>query len=185
MFAFPTTHLISVVPASWEQVQAAVETASGWPGLGIIFTYSFLIAFLLPGPSEIVLAAPLDIGLGYAATLVVIILVSAFGKTAGSLVAFRVGQGVKNSDPVLQWLARRGINVVAWSERQAVRLAKRYGYLGLAIGLSVPFFPDTVSIYAFTVIEEHTGKFALATFLGSIGRFIVTLVLIGGPLALF
>ena len=30
-----------------------VESATGWLGLLIIFTYSFLIAVVLPGPSEI------------------------------------------------------------------------------------------------------------------------------------
>jgi len=34
--------------------EALVESATGWPGMGLVFLYSFLIAFALPGPSEIV-----------------------------------------------------------------------------------------------------------------------------------
>lgn len=175
----------SLLAPFWEQAAAAVETASGWPGLVIIFVYSFLIAFILPGPSEVVLAAPLDLGVRYGVTLGIIVLVSAVGKTVGSIVAFRVGHEVKESGPVLRALRRSPIDVVKWSERKAVVLAKQYGYLGLAIGLSIPFFPDTISIYAFTVLEEDLGKFAAATFVGSVGRFAVTLLVIGGPLVVF
>ncbi|MUV87381.1 hypothetical protein GJ631_12615 [Natronomonas sp. CBA1123] len=162
----------------------AVETATGWTGLGIVFVYSFLIAFILPGPSEIVLVAPLELGLSGAATLALIVLVSAVGKTVGSIVAFRVGQGVKHSDPVVQRLRRSRFNVIEWSEKQTVRIARKWGYAGLALALSVPFFPDTVSIYAFAVLEEDDLKFALATFAGSLGRFLVVLALIGGPATL-
>lgn len=42
---------------------AAVDSVTGWPGLGISFVHSFLIAFVLPGPSEVVLAAPLNLGI--------------------------------------------------------------------------------------------------------------------------
>ena len=43
-------------------IETLVESATGWPGMGIIFVYSFLIAFILPGPSEVVLVAPIDLG---------------------------------------------------------------------------------------------------------------------------
>lgn len=173
----------SVVSAVPDRLQQAVETATDWTGLGIVFVYSFLIAFILPGPSEIVLLAPLDLGLTDTMTLTLIVLVSAVGKTVGSVVAFRVGQGVKHSDPVVRWLRRSRFDVIEWSEKQTVRIARRWGYAGLALGLSVPFFPDTVSIYAFAVLEEDDLRFALATFSGSLGRFLVVLILIGGPIS--
>ena len=68
---------------------------------------------------------------------------------------------------------------MAWSERKTVRLAQEYGYVGLAMALCVPGFPDTLSIYAFTVLEEDHVLFGLATFVGSVGRLIVTLFLFG------
>lgn len=167
-----------------EILRSAAESATGWPGLAIIWLYSFLIAFILPLPSEIVLATPLNIGLGYWPELGLIMVVSGIGKATGSLLAFHIGQEAKQAGPVVRFIERRGIDVRAWSQRQVVRLAKRYGYAGLAIALSVPFFPDTFSIYAFAVLEEDYAKFALATFLGSIGRLVVTVFLIGGSIAI-
>ncbi|WP_394348705.1 YqaA family protein [Halorubrum cibi] len=160
--------------------EALVESATGWPGMGIIFVYSFLIAFALPGPSEVVLVAPIDLGLPPWAHLGSIMLVSATGKAVGSLFAFHIGQEVKQSGPVVRWLRRSRWNVMEWSEKRSVELAQRYGYGGLAMALSVPFFPDTISIYAFAVLERDYTRFAVATFLGSLGRLVVTVAFVGG-----
>ena len=165
-------------------IQRLVEGATGWPGLGIIFVYSFLIAFILPGPSEIVLVAPLDLGLSYPASLSLIVIVSSVGKAAGSVVAFRVGKGIKESGPVVARLRRSRFDVVKWSEKQTVEIARKWGYLGLALALCVPFFPDTLSVYAFAVLEEDDLKFALATFAGGVGRYLVVITVVGGSLSL-
>lgn len=163
----------------------AVETARGPAGLVIIWVYSFLIAFVLPLPSEIVLAAPLDLGLGRWWRLGIIMVVSGFGKAAGSVVAFHIGQEVKSAGPVVRFFERRGYDIRAWSERQTVNLARRFGYGGLALALSVPFFPDTVSIYAFAILERDYWRFAAAAFVGSVGRLLVTVFVVGGTLSLF
>ncbi|GAB3418608.1 hypothetical protein GCM10027435_18890 [Haloparvum alkalitolerans] len=165
--------------------QSAVESATGWGGLGVIFVYSFLIAFALPGPSEVVLAAPLDLGIPYWAVLGLIMLVSATGKALGSLFAFHLGQEAKRAGPVIRWLERSRFDVVEWSQKRTVTVARRYGYAGLALALCVPFFPDTISIYAFAVLERDYRKFAVATFFGSLGRLVVTILLVGGALAVF
>ncbi|MFB6157034.1 MAG: YqaA family protein [Haloferacaceae archaeon] len=162
-----------------------VRGATGWPGLGIVFVYSFLIAFVLPGVSEVVLLAPLDLGLPEGGRLALIILTSALGKAAGSVFAFHIGQEAKQAGPVVRALRRSRFDVMEWSERRTVDLARRYGYAGLAVALSVPFFPDTLSIYAFAVLEEDYLRFALATFAGSVGRLLVTLALAGGAIAVF
>jgi membrane protein YqaA with SNARE-associated domain len=159
----------------FEVVEGAVRTATGPAGLGIIAVYSFLIAFVLPLPSEVVLAAPLDLGLPYWGTLGVIVLVSGLGKAAGSVFAFHIGQEVKDSGPVIRFLRRSRFDVVEWSESKTVEIAQKWGYVGLALALCVPGFPDTISIYAFTVLEEDYYKFALATFAGSVGRLLVTI----------
>jgi membrane protein YqaA with SNARE-associated domain len=161
-------------------IEAVVESATGWPGMGIIFVYSFLIAFVLPGPSEVVLAAPLELGLPPWAQLTSIMLVSAVGKAAGSVLAFHIGQEVKQAGPIVRRLRRSRWDILEWSERRSVLLAQQYGYGGLAIALSVPFFPDTVSIYAFAVLERDYTRFAAATFLGSLGRYVVTIGFFGG-----
>ncbi len=164
-------------------MERAVETATGWPGLAVVFAYSAAIAVVLPLPSEIVLAAPLELGLGRNLRLTVIVLVSGAGKALGSVFAFHVGQEAKESGPVVQWLRRSRFDVVEWSERKTVRLAQSYGYVGLALALCVPGFPDTISIYAFSVLEEDYARFAAATFAGSVGRLLVTIGIFGAVYA--
>jgi membrane protein YqaA with SNARE-associated domain len=155
--------------------QAAVRAASGPLGLLIIFVYSFLIAFILPGVSEVVLLADLSLGLPSWMELSTIILISGVGKAAGSVLAFHIGQEAKQSGPVIRWLRKSRFDIVELSESAAVSLARRFGYVGLAAALCVPGFPDTISIYAFAVLERDYVKFALATFVGSVGRLLVTL----------
>ncbi|WP_248897762.1 YqaA family protein [Haloplanus sp. XH21] len=169
----------------FEWLTRFVRTATGWGGLAVIFVYSFLIAFALPGVSEVVLLAPLDLGLSTEARLAVIILVSAVGKAAGSVFAFHLGQEAKESGPVIAALRRSRFDIIEWSERRTVDIARRWGYAGLAVALSVPFFPDTLSIYAFAVLEEDYVRFAAATFVGSVGRLLVTLGLGASFFAVF
>ena len=152
-----------------------VRSATGPLGLLVVFVYSFLIAFALPGVSEVVLLAPLDLGLSYWERMSVIILTSGLGKAAGSVFAFHIGQEAKESGPIIRTLRNSRFDVIEWSERQTVQIARRYGYIGLALALCVPGFPDTLSIYAFAVLERDYVKFALATFAGSVGRLVLWL----------
>lgn len=179
-FAFVATFLLTSEGADGGLLSGVVRTATGWFGLVIIFVYSFLIAFALPGVSEVVLLAPLDMGLGKWPRLALIILVSGLGKAAGSVFAFHIGQEAKDSGPVTRLLRRSPVDVVEWSEKKTLTLARKYGYAGLAMALCVPFFPDTLSIYAFSVLEEDYAKFAMATFIGSVGRLVVTIVFFEG-----
>lgn len=167
-------------------LERTVCTATGPLGLLIIAVYSFLIAFVLPLPSEIVLApsGTLRIGLSEPATIAVIIVVSGAGKALGSLFAFYIGQETKEYGPLLSLLDRSRFDILGWSERQTVSIAKKYGYAGLALALCVPFFPDTLSIYAFSILEDDYVKFASATFVGSAGRLIVTIGLAAGFFAI-
>ncbi|WP_410765365.1 YqaA family protein [Haloferax sp. DFSO60] len=166
---------LSIYPDfSW--LSALVKTATGWFGLAIIFAYSFLIAFALPGVSEIVLAAPLNLGLPRAAVVGIIIFVSGVGKAAGSVFAFYLGRETKESGIVEGLLEKLPVDVMGWSERKTVEIAQRWGYAGLAVALCVPGFPDTLSIYAFSILEDDYLKFAAATFIGSCGRLVLTVV---------
>lgn len=173
MFVAPEALLGIASAFAW--LERTVETATGPFGLAIVWLYSFLVAFALPGVSEVVLYAPLDLGVGRRLTVSAIVLVSAFGKAAGSVFAFHLGQQAKRSGPVTRLLERSPIDVVAWSQRRAVEVVRKWGYAGLALALCVPGFPDTVSIYAFSVLEEDYAKFAVATFVGSAGRLLVWL----------
>ena len=167
-------------------LEQAVCTATGPTGLAIIAIYSFLIAFVLPLPSEIVLvpAETLRLGLSTNGNILAIVLFSAFGKALGSLFAFHIGQEAKEYGPLVRRIKASRFDVIEWSERKTIQIAKKYGYVGLAMALCVPFFPDTLSIYAFTVLEENYPRFGAATFVGSAGRLIVTLGLASGTLAL-
>lgn len=162
-----------------------VRTASGPLGLVIVGVYSFLIAVVLPLPSEVVLVADLDLGLSATVELTLVVLVSSVAKTIGSLAAFRLGHGVKRSGPVIRLLRRSSVDVVKYSERKTVEIARTYGYAGLAAALCVPGFPDTISIYAFSVLEEDYARFALATFVGSVGRLLLTLAGVGLAFRIF
>jgi membrane protein YqaA with SNARE-associated domain len=185
----PSLGVQSILPnlSGIDWLETTVRTARGWPGLGVIGVYSFLIAFVLPLPSEVVLAPAesMQLGVSTPAAYALIIVVSGVGKAAGSLFAFHIGQEAKKSGPVIRWLRESRWDIVSWSESKSVELAKEYGYAGLAIALSVPFFPDTISIYAFAVLEEDYYRFAAATFAGSVGRLLVTLGIVGSFLAVF
>ncbi|MFB6227672.1 MAG: YqaA family protein [Halobacteriales archaeon] len=183
----PFTPLIGgCATAGGTPLEGAVCAATGPTGLAIISIYSFLIAFILPLPSEIVLvpAETLRLGLSTSGNLAAIILVSAFGKAVGSLFAFHIGQEAKEYGPLVRRIKQSRFDIVDWSEKKTIKIAQRYGYVGLALALCVPFFPDTLSIYAFTVLEEDYLWFGIATFFGSAGRLLVTVGLAGGTLAL-
>jgi membrane protein YqaA with SNARE-associated domain len=168
-------------------LEDTVRSATGPIGLVVIAVYSFLIAFVLPLPSEVVLAPAgvMRLGLSYNMTLAAIILVSGLGKAAGSVFAFHIGQEAKEYGPLVRRIRESRFDVIEWSERRTVQLARKFGYVGMAVALSVPFFPDTISIYAFTILERDYVKFALATFVGSVGRLLVTIGIVGSGAAVF
>lgn len=177
-----------------EALRAAVAVASGWSGLGLIFVYSILIAFILPLPSEVVLCPVGYICPGFTLGLVpfppevqiaLVILVSGIGKGIGSVIALMVGHNAAHSGIVIRSLRRLGFRPLEWSERKMVSLVQKWGYVGMAVGLSVPFFPDTASIYAFAVLEDDYRKFAAAAFAGSVGRLLITIGAIEGVLLAF
>ena len=186
--------LFSLHDLGLEAVRAAVTVASGLSGLGLIFVYSILIAFILPLPSEIVLCPVGYVCAGNTLNLaplpvewqvVVVVVTSGLGKAVGSIIALMVGHNAAHSGPVIRALQWLGFTPMAWSQSQMVALTKKYGYVGMAMGLSVPFFPDTISIYAFSVLEDDYLKFATAAFAGSVGRLVVTIAAIEGVLFWF
>ncbi|MFB6124661.1 MAG: VTT domain-containing protein [Halanaeroarchaeum sp.] len=184
---------LSLHSLGFSALEAAVRAASGWSGVFVIFVYSLLIAFVLPLPSEVVLCPvgyicadnSLALGLPIEVQVVVVILASALGKAIGSVFALAIGHNAARSDIVIWALRRLGLQPMEWSKRQMVGLAQRWGYLGMAVGLSIPFFPDTVSLYAFAILEDDYRKFALAAFAGSVGRLLVAIATIEGVTALF
>lgn len=186
--AFPLDAVARLFGPEFSAIETAVRTATGASGLLLILVYSFLIAFVLPLPSEVVLI-PGYAGVGFPlpdpVQFSLIIATSGLGKAAGSVLAFHLGQEAKRAGPVVRLLRRSRFEVIEWSEKSAVKLARKYGYAGLALALCVPGFPDTISIYAFAVLERDYYRFAVATFLGSVGRLLVTMGLASGTIAAF
>ena len=167
-------------------IEALVETATGPAGLLLIFVYSMLVAFVLPLPGELVLlpAPEMELGVSPALSVGIVILVSAAGKAIGSLVAFRIGRGAVSARPS-RWFLRQFAPAYGTSRRTGPVLAfvRRYEYVGLAALLSVPLLPDTVVIYAFSVLDMgDERRLLLAAFFGTVGRLLVTLALVTGAL---
>lgn len=174
----------------FDPFEAAIRTASGATGLLLIFVYSVLISFVLPLPSEVVLCPvgyicpgnTLALGLPIEAQIVIVILVSALGKSLGSVFALAIGYNASHSGVVVRTLRRMGFRPMEWSQKRMVALAKKWGYVGMALGLSIPFFPDTLSLYGFAVLDDDYLRFAAAAFAGSVGRLLITIGLIEGTL---
>ena len=157
--------LAALVEFGMGAIEAAVTAASGWSGLLVILVYSFLIAFILPLPSEVVLCPigyvcegnTLGLGIPIEAQIVLVVFFSSLGKAAGSLIALYVGHGASRSGPVIRAAERLGLDPVGWSRSRMAELTRRWGYLGMAMGLTVPGFPDTLSIYAFSILANSSG----------------------------
>lgn len=160
------------------------DAATGWPGLGAVFVYSFLVAVVLPLPGELVLFVPLNLGVGRPATLALVVFVSAVGKALGSVVTMEA-ETAAGSAAADGGVAERVPGDVTerladWFEGRTVEVVRKYGYAGLTLLLAVPGAPDTVTIYAFGVLERDAARFAAAAFVGTVLRLLATLALIRG-----
>lgn len=166
-------------------LETLVATATGWPGLAFVFLYSFLLGFVVvPLPSELVLFAPLNLGLGGIGRLASIVVVSSLGKAFGGVIVLWISVSVRESDPVQGVMERSRFRFREWSRRTSIRLARRYGYLGMAIALSIPFFPDTAPVYAFSVLGDDYPRFAVAAFAGSVGRLLIVAAVLEGTIGI-
>lgn len=164
-------------------IESLVATATGPTGLGLIFVYSVLVAFILPLPGELVLLPAPGIALGLSPTgsIAVVILVSALGKAIGSLAALRIGQEAVNARPA-RWLVRRAFprHDPEAPPGRLTRFVERHGYIGMGLLLSVPLMPDTAVVYAFSVVDTDERLFALAAFLGTVARLVVAAAIAAG-----
>jgi len=133
----------------------------------LIFLYEAGTAVFLPTPSEAPLFAYSWIPLGW------IFVFAVAGKILGSYLIFFAGDRVKTSARFRRLAEhQRAIRaVVSWSER----FVDRYGILAIFVLLSVPGFPDTVSLYLFALVGKRPIVFALAAGLGTGVRMILVL----------
>jgi membrane protein YqaA with SNARE-associated domain len=183
-----------------EAAQNTVESASGWIGLLVVLLYSLLVATVLPLPIQAVLVAPVDPGLPAILRYSVVVLVSAIGTTTGSIFAFHFGQRVKRRvrrfaitsrwrvPTVLEPIAARfrrwfDSETEGVLDERARSLIERWGYVGLFIALSIPFFPHKTSVYAVSMLDDDYLRFGLAVFGGATGRLLISLGVAVGILA--
>ncbi|MFC5971292.1 VTT domain-containing protein [Halomarina salina] len=165
-----------------EVIEALIHEVTGPMGLLVAAVYSLLVAAVLPFPGELVLAIPLDLGFDPLTELALLVVASSAGKAVGSLVALRVGNGARTG--VFDRLFGQLPTVVSLQNAVPTDLMTRYGYLGLGVGLAIPFLPDTAIIYAFSVLEMNYAKFAVAAFLGTVVRLLAVAGIVGGAMAL-
>lgn len=178
--------ILPVLLADLSVIERLVETATGPGGLALVFVYSVLVAFVLPLPGELVLvpAPALDLGVSQTASVALVILVSAAGKALGSVAALRVGRGAINARPA-RWLVRRFFprHDPEAPPGRMTAFVHRNGYIGMAVVLAIPLMPDTAVVYAFSVLNTDERLFALAAFLGTVARLLLTLTVAAGIVA--
>jgi membrane protein YqaA with SNARE-associated domain len=183
--------LVAVAGGSLDTLESLVagqlRGTTGPLGLVAVLAYSFLVAFLLPLPGELVLAMPLDLGLSPLGELAVVVVVASAGKALGGLAALGIGRGATTSGPVARLLDALPSSPGAGGgvAGRLAGVADRYGYAGLAGALAVPFAPDTAVLYAFSVVNTDAVRFAAAAFVGTTVRLLIVAGVASAVLALF
>jgi uncharacterized membrane protein YdjX (TVP38/TMEM64 family) len=145
--------------------------------LGMIFLYEVGAAVVLPTPSELPVLIYSWVPLAW------IFLAAVLGKTAGSYLLFFLGDRLKGTARFKRLAAR--YRAVGWILRVSEGFVRRYGVLAVFVLLSIPGFPDTVSLYLFALVGNRPILFSIASGLGTAVRMGLVLVGFRGLTALF
>jgi membrane protein YqaA with SNARE-associated domain len=131
-------------------------------GLLLVFLYEVGAALVLPTPSELPVLGRSWLPLGWVFAFAVA------GKILGSYVVFFLGDRLKGTARFQRLADRyRWIRaMMSWSER----FVRRYGVFAVFVLLSIPGFPDTVSLYLFALVGKRPVLFAVAAGLGTAVR---------------
>ncbi len=112
----------------------------------IFFIYVVLAVVILPIPVEIGLFNP-------SVHPVILIVLLAVGKGAGSLIVYLIGATVRKG------IKARAIGINFILTKKIIRLCeefvKKYGYYGLFIIMSTPLMIDSVSLYLFSLLNPR------------------------------
>jgi membrane protein YqaA with SNARE-associated domain len=148
-------------------------TANPFIFFPLLFTYSVLVAIILPLPVELAL-----IFVEGPTYIIATAIVIGLGKVVGAWAIFFLG--LKVEDNIRHWSEKYKIfNKIV---RFCIWFVDRTGYVGLFILLSIPFMTDTVPIYIYALFNEE-GKlmkrnyFLLTNFGAGIVRGIIFLAL--------
>jgi membrane protein YqaA with SNARE-associated domain len=145
--------------------------------LFLIFLYEIGTAVILPTPSGVHVLAYFWIPIGW------IFLFAVAGKVVGAYLLFFLGDRVRETDHFQRMTERhRWLRVIL---QVSERFVHRYGIFAIFVLLSVPGFPDTVSLYLFALVGGRPVLFALAAGVGTAVRMGLLLVgfrgLLDGP----
>ncbi|MCJ2520247.1 MAG: hypothetical protein LN412_04775 [Candidatus Thermoplasmatota archaeon] len=138
--------------------------------LTVLFVFSILTAIILPIPVEVALLPIID-NLSLLGTAA---LVLGAGKAVGAGAIFVLGLRVEA--PIRYWSARhRSVGKFVGYVTRFVRATR---WMGLFILLAIPFFPDTVPIYIYSLFNKQgqliSGRiFLLVNFLAGMVRAFV------------
>jgi membrane protein YqaA with SNARE-associated domain len=137
----------------------------------LLFTYSVLVAIILPLPIELALIFVTDPSYIIATAVVI-----GLGKMVGAWGIFFLG--LKVEDNIRHWSEKyKTVNKIV---KFSIWFVDKTGYVGLFILLSIPFMMDTVPIYIYSLFNEE-GKlmkrnyFLLTNFVAGIVRGIIFL----------
>ncbi len=142
----------------------------------LIFLYEIGAAVILPTPSELPVLTYKWIPLEW------LFLFAVAGKTLGSYVVFFLGDRVKSTNRFQRLAARYAWirRILEWSER----FVRRFGFWAVFVLLSIPGFPDTVSLYLFALVGNRPVLFSIAAGLGTAVRMGLVLAGVHGILHL-
>ncbi|MEE9223986.1 MAG: hypothetical protein V3U51_04480 [Thermoplasmata archaeon] len=148
-------------------------TANPFVFFPLLFTYSVLVAIILPLPIELALIFVEDPTYMVATAIVI-----GLGKMVGAWAIFFLG--LKVEDNIRRWSEKyRIVNKIV---KLSIWFVDKTGYVGLFILLSIPFMTDTVPIYVYALFNEE-GKlmkrnyFLLTNFAAGIVRGLIFILL--------
>ncbi len=148
-------------------------TANPFLFFPLLFTYSVLVAIILPLPIELALIFVEDPTYMVATAIVI-----GLGKMVGAWGIFFLG--LKVEDNIRRWSEK--YKIVNKVVRFSIWFVDKTGYVGLFILLSIPFMTDTVPIYIYALFNEE-GKlmkrnyFLLTNFAAGIVRGLIFILL--------
>jgi hypothetical protein len=137
----------------------------------VLYLYSIATAIILP--------IPVEIGLFLAPSLGILTksLIVAAGKATGCIIVFYLGLKVEQS--IRLW--SENVFFIGWFVRFVEWFVSKTRYWGLYFLLSVPFMPDTITIYLYSLFNKDEimapNYFVVVNFLAAINRCMIVIFL--------
>lgn len=137
----------------------------------VLYFYSIATAVLLP--------IPVELGLFLAPSLGILTksLIVAAGKATGCILVFYLGLKVEKR--IRQWSEH--VFFIGWFVKSMEWFVSKTRYWGLYLLMSIPFMPDTITIYLYSVFNKDEiitpNYFVIVNFLATINRCMIVIFL--------